>query len=720
MVIVARYFPNAAKLSLWRFEMRKILVFMMLSGVAFGQSGNRTNDPINAQSVNYVKFVGVGNYSTVQLALTDACAQNGGFGVVEIEQGATPADAPTLGGTASYTINGCTNSSGGVLIRDERSSAGANCYVYSNSTTYVQGACSSSSSSGYLLTLAKVNAVTTFGTFNTTLGSASLPTSSTGSSNSAYGYSALGSLTTGQNNIAVGAFSLNSDITASDNTAVGVDALFDVTGIENTAIGWQAGNSLTSGTTSTFVGYNAEPAGATDTNETVVGGGAIGNGSNTATIGNSSVTSGYIGSNQICLVTGTGCKAGFITNPMTTLGDTIYGGASGVPTRLAGVTTNTVTGYIFTEAPSGSAVAPTWSSFQSVLNLASVPAANVASGALVNGMTATTQSAADNSTKLATTAYADRAASATGNPFATGVQVTGPYGSAAATSTGNLDFNSGTTRLVSYGANSSTIGGFNINGGTSTGAITSYMNAQTALTGWVNFPQGGNFANSANVTYPFCVGGGASTCNAFIDGSGNVTAAAATFTTATVGVGGVIESGSNNLNLYAGTGAAVLLRSNSHYILTDGMEMYPDTNAMTFGASTAPWGTAYLGAVYSGGTAAGNLVCTNGSGCPGGISNPITSATGGSGTGTVACASAACTNLRGNYTVAGGTFATGTLLALVWPTTTNAYVCSATVLNNATGASIGYHSIATATGMNITSLTAVTGLSVDIDYSCQP
>jgi len=103
-----------------------------------------------------------------------------------------------------------------------------------------------------------------------------------------------------------------------------------------------------------------------------------------------------------------------------------------------------------------------------------------------------------------------------------------------------------------------------------------------------------------------------------------------------------------------------------------------------------------------------------------GISNAITSATGGSGTGTVTCASAACTNLRGNYTVAGGTFATGTLLALVWPTTTTAYVCTASVLNNATGASIGYHSIATATGMNITSLTAATGLSVDIDYSCQP
>ncbi len=102
------------------------------------------------------------------------------------------------------------------------------------------------------------------------------------------------------------------------------------------------------------------------------------------------------------------------------------------------------------------------------------------------------------------------------------------------------------------------------------------------------------------------------------------------------------------------------------------------------------------------------------------VSNAVTSATGGSGTGTVTCATASCTNLRGSYTVAGGTFATGTLLTLVWPTTTTAYVCSASVLNNATGASIGYHSIATATGMTLSSLTAATGLNIDIDYSCQP
>lgn len=148
-------------------------------------------------------------------------------------------------------------------------------------------------------------------------------------------------------------------------------------------------------------------------------------------------------------------------------------------------------------------------------------------------------------------------------------------------------------------------------------------------------------------------------------------------------------------------------------------------------ASTNIFNVAASGAVQVNNLTASELVATDASknlvsvtalpsGTTIGVSNAITSATGGSGTGTITCVTAACTNLRGSYTVAGGTFATGTLLTLVWPTTTTAYVCSANVLNDATGASIGYHSVATATGMTISSLTAATGLTVDIDYRCQP
>jgi hypothetical protein len=51
-----------------------------------------------------------------------------------------------------------------------------------------------------------------------------------------------------------------------------------------------------------------------------------------------------------------------ITNGMTTLGDWIYGGASGAATRLAGPTGAASTTYMLTEATNGSSVAqaPTW------------------------------------------------------------------------------------------------------------------------------------------------------------------------------------------------------------------------------------------------------------------------------------------------------------------------------------------------------------------------
>lgn len=55
-------------------------------------------------------------------------------------------------------------------------------------------------------------------------------------------------------------------------------------------------------------------------------------------------------------LTNVGCSS--LSNPMTTLGDAIYGGASGTPTRLAGPTTS---GHLFLYGwtPSGSAIAPT-------------------------------------------------------------------------------------------------------------------------------------------------------------------------------------------------------------------------------------------------------------------------------------------------------------------------------------------------------------------------
>lgn len=128
-------------------------------------------------------------------------------------------------------------------------------------------------------------------------------------------------------------------------------------------------------------------------------------------------------------------------------------------------------------------------------------------------------------------------------------------------------------------------------------------------------------------------------------------------------------------------------------------------------------------AAASGSTVGSSLICTAAGtvvGCPAlAVSNAITSATGGTGTGAVTCLTVPCTNLRGTYSVAGGTFTTGNLLALVWPTTATAYVCTAT-MNGGTGfLGIG-NDVATATGVNISAGVSILGLTVIVNYECKP
>lgn len=93
--------------------------------------------------------------------------------------------------------------------------------------------------------------------------------------------------------------------------------------------------------------------------------------------------------------------------------------------------------------------------------------------------------------------------------------------------------------------------------------------------------------------------------------------------------------------------------------------------------------------------------------------------TAGSGVTSVTCASAACTNLRGTYTIVGGTATTGTVASLAWTATPTAYVCTATMNGGATSFGIG-NSVATTTGMNITAAVSVVSATFSVNYSCQP
>jgi hypothetical protein len=150
---------------------------------------------------------------------------------------------------------------------------------------------------------------------NVILGSI-LANNTTGIYNVAINGGALGANTTGRDNVAIGYVSLNSNTTGERNTAVGGESMYDnLTGSENTAIGLQALSNMTTGkwnvsignrsatlagagggglftsNNSIYIGYDSRAGADNQTNQIVIGHNAIGQGSNTVTIGNSSTTS---------------------------------------------------------------------------------------------------------------------------------------------------------------------------------------------------------------------------------------------------------------------------------------------------------------------------------------------------------------------------------------------------------------------------------------------
>ncbi len=90
--------------------------------------------------------------------------------------------------------------------------------------------------------------------------------------------------------------------TGTGNHASGVQALYsNTTGNNNTAVGRDAGRYIADGSTENttsdygiFIGYLTKPKSDDDQNEIVIGLNAIGNGSNTATIGNTTQVDTYI------------------------------------------------------------------------------------------------------------------------------------------------------------------------------------------------------------------------------------------------------------------------------------------------------------------------------------------------------------------------------------------------------------------------------------------
>ena len=130
-----------------------------------------------------------------------------------------------------------------------------------------------------------------------------------GDYNIAIGHSALSSNTTADDNLAIGDFALAGIKTAGRNVAIGSEALRHIgdggNGYNNTALGWNAGKNYTgdsglvTASYGVFLGHTTKAAENNSVNEIVIGSQLTGNGSNTATIGDTNVTQVVLGGGTI-------------------------------------------------------------------------------------------------------------------------------------------------------------------------------------------------------------------------------------------------------------------------------------------------------------------------------------------------------------------------------------------------------------------------------------
>jgi hypothetical protein len=153
------------------------------------------------------------------------------------------------------------------------------------------------------------------GSENVLIGNNIMAASSTASQNTIVGAFA-GNVLTGNGNVYMGWYAGVSATTSATNTGIGYGALQSITtGGNNTAIGYRAGrffgastSSNTTGTQGIFIGYETRASADGNTNETVIGYNVVGNGSNSVTLGNTSVTKTILQGNVLI---GTTTDAGY-------------------------------------------------------------------------------------------------------------------------------------------------------------------------------------------------------------------------------------------------------------------------------------------------------------------------------------------------------------------------------------------------------------------------
>jgi hypothetical protein len=162
--------------------------------------------------------------------------------------------------------------------------------------------------SGYYNTAIGFNAlkVNTTGYVNDAFGYGALAANTSGYRNVSFGASSLGANTSGYENMAIGHLTLVSNTTGYRNVSIGAISMFEnTTGYSNIAFGYDAGRRISGGganqtsNTSIYIGEDTRASANGNTNEMVFGHTAIGQGSNTVTLGNSSITKTFLRGNTM-------------------------------------------------------------------------------------------------------------------------------------------------------------------------------------------------------------------------------------------------------------------------------------------------------------------------------------------------------------------------------------------------------------------------------------
>jgi hypothetical protein len=269
---------------------------------------------------------------------------------------ATGAVGPQATTTGTLVITPTSDFNGTIVLSIRVITASSASVTFNDSTGVVRGGIRASSrgmfigtNSGRINTTGVNNSAflglsnNTTGIENSAFGNNSLLNNSIGSFNSAFGQAALQSNRSGNRNIAFGAYSLFANVTGSNNQVFGVEALtnntannnqafgsnslqFNTTGSNNIAIGHFSGRSIADGVTantitnnSVYIGALTRPLADNQTNQIVIGNQAIGLGSNTTVLGNTSTTHGrWYGS--LLLGTTTNAASSILTMDSTTQG----------------------------------------------------------------------------------------------------------------------------------------------------------------------------------------------------------------------------------------------------------------------------------------------------------------------------------------------------------------------------------------------------------------